>query len=60
MTSGNGVRPAITERSTQPVTKLSEPVRIAITEAFRELAGEEVALTREDLHQWFLKRRNQK
>ncbi|NQU47683.1 MAG: hypothetical protein HQ519_03465 [Planctomycetes bacterium] len=44
----------MTDRSTQRVTKVSEKVKVAITEAFRELAGEEVAITREELHKWYL------
>jgi len=50
----------VTEQSTQRVTKLSEKVRVAITEAFRELADEEVAITKEGLHAWILKRQKQK
>jgi hypothetical protein len=58
VTSGKGVRSAVTEQSTQRVTKVSEKVRVAITEAFRELAGgDEVAITKKGLHEWVLERR---
>lgn len=60
VTSGTGTRPAITERSSQRVTKVNDRVRVAITEAFRKLAGEEVAITKDDLHAWVLKRQSEK
>ena len=47
---------AITSKSTQKVTKVSDRVAIAITEAFHKLAGDDVERDREALLEWFRER----
>jgi uncharacterized protein YpmB len=51
---------AFTKRSTQKVTKVSDEVALALTEAFKVVAGDEVERDIEGWLEWYEKNRTKK